>query len=146
MGESSPGTAMTIERNARLREVQSWGDLFRFTIEAPAMGQEARPGQFVMVKVSDAACIRVVDGQGTPEQGEGPVRDLDHDELAGPGFLPHGRGLDREPKQVPPRLDFAEAGVALDRHSGSGARFAHKLAEKPGFWQSECSRSPPDRA
>ncbi|MGZ5440240.1 MAG: dihydroorotate dehydrogenase electron transfer subunit, partial [Candidatus Aminicenantales bacterium] len=46
---------MTIERNARLREVQSWGDLFRFTIEAPAMGQEARPGQFVMVKVSDGA-------------------------------------------------------------------------------------------
>ena len=31
------------------------GDLFRFTIEAPAMGQEARPGQFVMVKVSDGA-------------------------------------------------------------------------------------------
>lgn len=46
---------MTIERNARLREVQSWGDFFRFTIEAPAMGQEARPGQFVMVKVSDGA-------------------------------------------------------------------------------------------
>jgi dihydroorotate dehydrogenase electron transfer subunit len=44
---------MTIERNARLREVQCWGDSFRFIIEAPALGKEARPGQFVMVKVSE---------------------------------------------------------------------------------------------
>ncbi len=44
---------MTIERNARLREVQSWGDHFRLTIDAPAIGREARPGQFVMVKVSE---------------------------------------------------------------------------------------------
>jgi dihydroorotate dehydrogenase electron transfer subunit len=44
---------MTIERNACLREVQCWGDFFRFTIEAPALGKEARPGQFVMVKVSE---------------------------------------------------------------------------------------------
>jgi dihydroorotate dehydrogenase electron transfer subunit len=44
---------MTIQRDARLREVQRWGDFFRFTIEAPAMGKEARPGQFVMVKVSE---------------------------------------------------------------------------------------------
>jgi len=44
---------MPIERNARLREVQSWGDHFRFVVDAPALGREARPGQFVMVKVSD---------------------------------------------------------------------------------------------
>ncbi len=44
---------MTIERAARLREVQSWGDFFRFTIHAPKLGCEARPGQFVMVKVSE---------------------------------------------------------------------------------------------
>jgi dihydroorotate dehydrogenase electron transfer subunit len=53
MGRTEPGTAMTIERQARLREVQTWGDFFRFTIEAPAIGREARPGQFVMVKVAD---------------------------------------------------------------------------------------------
>lgn len=44
---------MTIARDARLREVQSWGDFFRFAIDAPAVGKDARPGQFVMVKVSD---------------------------------------------------------------------------------------------
>jgi dihydroorotate dehydrogenase electron transfer subunit len=44
---------MPIERNARLRDVQSWGDFFRFEIDAPAAGREARPGQFVMVKVAD---------------------------------------------------------------------------------------------
>jgi dihydroorotate dehydrogenase electron transfer subunit len=44
---------MTIERDARLREVQSWGEFFRFTIDAPALGRGARPGQFVMVKVSE---------------------------------------------------------------------------------------------
>jgi dihydroorotate dehydrogenase electron transfer subunit len=44
---------MPIERNARLREVQSWGDHFRFAIDAPAIGRDARPGQFVMVKVTE---------------------------------------------------------------------------------------------
>jgi len=44
---------MTIERDARLREVQSWGDYFRFGIDAPTVGRDARPGQFVMVKVSE---------------------------------------------------------------------------------------------
>jgi dihydroorotate dehydrogenase electron transfer subunit len=44
---------MTIERDARLRKVQSWGDHFLFVIEAPEMGRTARPGQFVMVKVAD---------------------------------------------------------------------------------------------
>ncbi|HOW85587.1 MAG TPA: dihydroorotate dehydrogenase electron transfer subunit [Candidatus Aminicenantes bacterium] len=44
---------MAIERDARLREAQSWGDFHRFVIDAPAVGREARPGQFVMVRVSD---------------------------------------------------------------------------------------------
>jgi len=44
---------MTIERDARLREIQCWGDFFRFSIDAPALGRAARPGQFVMVKVSE---------------------------------------------------------------------------------------------
>ena len=44
---------MTIERNARLRDVECWGDFFRFAVDAPAVGREARPGQFVMVKVAD---------------------------------------------------------------------------------------------
>jgi dihydroorotate dehydrogenase electron transfer subunit len=44
---------MPIERAARLREVHSWGDHFRFVVDAPALGREAKPGQFVMVKVSD---------------------------------------------------------------------------------------------
>ena len=44
---------MTIERDARLREVQRWGDFFRFGIDAPSAGRDARPGQFVMVRVSE---------------------------------------------------------------------------------------------
>ena len=46
---------MTIERDARLREVQSWGDYFLFVIDAPDIGRAARPGQFVMVKVAEGA-------------------------------------------------------------------------------------------
>jgi len=44
---------MTIERDARLREVQSWGDHFLFVVDAPDVGRAARPGQFVMVKVAE---------------------------------------------------------------------------------------------
>jgi dihydroorotate dehydrogenase electron transfer subunit len=44
--------AMTIDRNARILDVESWGDYYRFAIESPAVGGEARPGQFVMVKVA----------------------------------------------------------------------------------------------
>jgi dihydroorotate dehydrogenase electron transfer subunit len=44
---------MTIERNARLRAVKSWGEYFHFSVEAPAVGRGARPGQFVMVKVDE---------------------------------------------------------------------------------------------
>jgi dihydroorotate dehydrogenase electron transfer subunit len=45
---------MTIDRKARILDVTSWGDYRLLTIESPAVGGEARPGQFVMVKVSDA--------------------------------------------------------------------------------------------
>jgi len=44
---------MTIERNARLRAVHSWGDFFHFAVDAPEIGKNARPGQFVMVKVAE---------------------------------------------------------------------------------------------
>jgi dihydroorotate dehydrogenase electron transfer subunit len=44
---------MTIVRNARLRDTRNWGDYFLLSIDAPEVGREARPGQFVMVKVAD---------------------------------------------------------------------------------------------
>jgi dihydroorotate dehydrogenase electron transfer subunit len=44
---------MTIERDACLREVQSWGDHVLFVLDAPGLGRMARPGQFVMVKVAE---------------------------------------------------------------------------------------------
>jgi dihydroorotate dehydrogenase electron transfer subunit len=44
---------MPIDRSARIRDVRSWGDYFLLTIDSPAVGREARPGQFVMVKVAD---------------------------------------------------------------------------------------------
>lgn len=43
---------MTIDRNARVLEIERWGDYYLFTIESPAIGGGARPGQFAMVKVS----------------------------------------------------------------------------------------------
>jgi len=44
---------MSIVRNARLREIHNWDDYFHLTIDVPEIGREARPGQFVMVKVAD---------------------------------------------------------------------------------------------
>jgi dihydroorotate dehydrogenase electron transfer subunit len=44
---------MTIVRNARLRDTRNWGDYFLLSIDAPEIGREARPGQFVMVKVAE---------------------------------------------------------------------------------------------
>ncbi|OGD14308.1 MAG: hypothetical protein A2V76_10430 [Candidatus Aminicenantes bacterium RBG_16_63_14] len=44
---------MTIDRNARLRDIRNWGDYCHLTIDTPDVGREARPGQFVMVKVGD---------------------------------------------------------------------------------------------
>jgi dihydroorotate dehydrogenase electron transfer subunit len=46
---------MMIDRSARIRDVKSWGDYYLLTIDSPAVGREARPGQFVMVKVADTA-------------------------------------------------------------------------------------------
>lgn len=43
---------MTIVRNARLRDVRNWDDYFLLSIDVPEVGREARPGQFVMVKVA----------------------------------------------------------------------------------------------
>ena len=43
---------MNIVRSARLREIRNWDDYFHLTIDAPEIGREARPGQFVMVKVA----------------------------------------------------------------------------------------------
>jgi len=44
---------MTIDRNARIQDVKSWGDYYLLTIDSPAVGRTAQPGQFVMVKVAD---------------------------------------------------------------------------------------------
>jgi dihydroorotate dehydrogenase electron transfer subunit len=64
---------MTIERDARLREVQCWGDFFRFTIDAPALGRAARPGQFVMVKISEGALPLLRRPLGIHDANEGGI-------------------------------------------------------------------------
>ena len=71
----------------------------------------------------DAALVRVMDAEGAAEQGKGALRDLDHDELPRPGRPSEGRSVDREPEEIAPALDFAKAGVSLDRHGGSGGSF-----------------------
>lgn len=43
---------MVIDRNARLVKVENSGDYFLFTFESPEISRLARPGQFLMVKVS----------------------------------------------------------------------------------------------
>ncbi len=64
---------MPIERDARLREVQSWGDYFRFSIDAPALGTGARPGQFVMVKVSEGTFPLLRRPLGIHDAGPGGI-------------------------------------------------------------------------
>ncbi len=44
---------MLIDRQARLVEVESWGDYFLFTFDAPEIARQAQPGQFLMIKVSE---------------------------------------------------------------------------------------------
>ena len=44
---------MAIDRKARILGVKTWQDYHLLTIASPAVGREARPGQFVMVKVTD---------------------------------------------------------------------------------------------
>lgn len=41
-----------IDRTARVRDKRSWGDYFLLSVESPEIGRAARPGQFIMVKVS----------------------------------------------------------------------------------------------
>lgn len=62
---------MPIERNARLREVQNWGDHYRFAVDAPAIGAAARPGQFVMVKVSEGTAPLLRRPLGIHDAGPG---------------------------------------------------------------------------
>ncbi len=64
---------MPIERDARLREVQSWGDFFRFAIDAPALGSGAKPGQFVMVKVSEGTVPLLRRPLGIHDAGPGGI-------------------------------------------------------------------------
>ncbi|NPV82846.1 MAG: dihydroorotate dehydrogenase electron transfer subunit [Candidatus Aminicenantes bacterium] len=44
---------MVIDRQARLVEVESWGDYFLFTLDSPEIASQARPGQFLMIRVSE---------------------------------------------------------------------------------------------
>jgi dihydroorotate dehydrogenase electron transfer subunit len=44
---------MMIDRNARIQDVKSWGEYYLLTIDSPALGRTAQPGQFVMVKVAE---------------------------------------------------------------------------------------------
>ncbi len=82
------------------------------------------PFPAILKKRSRPFLSGVVDAQGAAEQGIGPFGDLDHDELARPGRPADIGGVDDEEEMVAPALDFAEAGVALDRHGRSGALFA----------------------
>ncbi|MGB9905934.1 MAG: dihydroorotate dehydrogenase electron transfer subunit [Candidatus Saccharicenans sp.] len=45
---------MIIDRQARLIEVHSWNDYFLFTLESPAIAPKSRPGQFLMIRVSES--------------------------------------------------------------------------------------------
>ncbi len=44
---------MPIDRKARILDAERWGSYRLFVVESPAVGREARPGQFVMVKVGE---------------------------------------------------------------------------------------------
>jgi dihydroorotate dehydrogenase electron transfer subunit len=43
---------VAIDRDARIQDVRRFGGYYLLSIESPAIGAEARPGQFVMVKVA----------------------------------------------------------------------------------------------
>ena len=93
-------------------------------VARPLPRQDLRPLPGDPEEELDAARVRVVDAEGAAEKGGAPFGDLDHDELARPGVPADRRGVDREAEMIAPALDLAEAGVALDGHGGSGARFA----------------------
>ncbi|MCX8160232.1 MAG: dihydroorotate dehydrogenase electron transfer subunit [Candidatus Saccharicenans sp.] len=46
---------MVIDRQARLVAVESWDDYFLFTLESPQIACQARPGQFLMIRVSETS-------------------------------------------------------------------------------------------
>jgi dihydroorotate dehydrogenase electron transfer subunit len=64
---------MSIVRNARLREIRNWDDYFHFVIDAPEIGREARPGQFVMVKVTDGTFPLLRRPLGIHDAGAGGI-------------------------------------------------------------------------
>jgi dihydroorotate dehydrogenase electron transfer subunit len=43
---------MTVDRKARVLDVQAWDDHYLLSIASPEVGRSARPGQFVMLKVA----------------------------------------------------------------------------------------------
>lgn len=43
----------TIDRTAKIRDKERWGDHVLLSVDSPGIARTARPGQFVMVKVSD---------------------------------------------------------------------------------------------
>jgi dihydroorotate dehydrogenase electron transfer subunit len=48
-----PGNDMTKDPKARIVAVERWDDYRLFRIETPLLARQARPGQFLMIKVSD---------------------------------------------------------------------------------------------
>jgi len=44
---------MAIDRQAKVLEAESWGDYHLLRVGSPAVGRDARPGQFVMVKACE---------------------------------------------------------------------------------------------
>jgi dihydroorotate dehydrogenase electron transfer subunit len=44
---------MLKDPKARLVKVENWGDYYLWSLESPSIAREARPGQFIMIKVSD---------------------------------------------------------------------------------------------
>ncbi len=46
---------MSIDRNASISEIQRWKDYSLLSIESEALSRNARPGQFLMIKVSDTS-------------------------------------------------------------------------------------------
>jgi len=44
---------MVIDRKARIKKTESWGEYFLFRVESPEVARTSEPGQFLMVKVSE---------------------------------------------------------------------------------------------
>jgi len=48
--------AMLIEKTASITHKESWGDYHLLSLESAAISKEARPGQFLMVKIQSQSC------------------------------------------------------------------------------------------